>query len=99
MAIASQYILQKIIFTKAQLMHIDNVYKQFNIPSAYCRIFLTFLLLCSTKSFIIMYFSASEVKYRIAGLCCEDFNLAIGSIRGIKIRGHFNRDILYLALY
>ena len=32
--------------------------------------------------------------YRIAGFCREDFNLAIGSIRDIKIRGHFIRDIL-----
>ena len=32
--------------------------------------------------------------YRIAGFCREDFNLAIGSIRDIKIRDHFIRDIL-----
>ena len=31
--------------------------------------------------------------YRIAGFCCEDFNLTIGSIRDIKIRDHFIRDI------
>ena len=31
--------------------------------------------------------------YRIAGYCREDFNLAIGSIRDIKIRDHFIRDI------
>ena len=39
------------------------------------------------------------IIYHIAGFCYKDFNLAIGSIRDIKIRGHFNRDILYLALY
>ena len=27
--------------------------------------------------------------YRIAGFCREDFNLAIGPIRDIKIRDHF----------
>ena len=32
--------------------------------------------------------------YRIAGFCHEDFNLTIGSIRDIKIRDHFIRDIL-----
>ena len=32
--------------------------------------------------------------YRIAGFCREDFNLAIGSIRDIKIREHFIREIL-----
>ena len=37
--------------------------------------------------------------YCIAGFCCVDLNLAIGSIRDIKIRDHFIRDILYLALY
>ena len=39
------------------------------------------------------------VEYRIVDYCGKDFNLAIGSIRDIKIRDHFIRDILYLALY
>ena len=38
-------------------------------------------------------------NHRIVGFCREDFNLAIGSIRDIKIRDHFIRDILYLMLY
>ena len=37
--------------------------------------------------------------YCIVGFCREDFNLVIGSIRDIKIRDHFIRDILYLTLY
>ena len=32
--------------------------------------------------------------YRIVGFYHEDFNLAIGSIRDIKIRDHFICDIL-----
>ena len=32
--------------------------------------------------------------YCIAGFCRKDFYLAIGSIRDIKIRDHFIRDIL-----
>ena len=34
------------------------------------------------------------ICYHIVGFCREDFNLVIGSIRDIKIRDHFIRDIL-----
>ena len=38
--------------------------------------------------------NSTRLYYRIAGFFREDFNLAIGSIRDIKIRDHFICDIL-----
>ena len=41
--------------------------------------------------------STQIARYRRAGFCCEDFNLAIGSICNFQIFDHFIRDILQLT--
>ena len=53
-----------------------------------------------TKYFGIHKFLSQKIKfltYRIAGFSCEDFNLAIGLIRNIKIRKVFNYVVFNLC--